>query len=341
MLQLPDPAMDDYLIRSMALRGLDETVRDLGGSTENLLTEANLPTDYLDNLEEFIPYETFVILLNRAAKMLNCTHFGLLLSEKKGTAQLGILSLIVETSPTILEALTTFTRFLHFQTKSATLSLREDGDSIFLVHTIHYKGDEPLQQAYQHAMGIGLNIMNLLGGASLLPTAVYSSFNRAENSSYIRKRYPCPIYHNEEFNGCSFQRSTLQRPLPKSDPVINQLLQQEVRSLIQETDHDFELQLKDIIKHTIAIGDPSIDRVAAYLHKNKRTLQRELDNKGLKFKHILDEVRLETAKHHLKYSALSLTHIADMLGYSDPSAFSRFFSKNTGVSPLKWRNNSN
>jgi AraC family transcriptional activator of pobA len=45
-----------------------------------------------------------------------------------------------------------------------------------------------------------------------------------------------------------------------------------------------------------------------------------------------DNIALE-AKKHLMYSTFSVSEIANILNFKDPSHFSKFFKKNTGKSP--------
>jgi|GEM_PF-2240390 len=336
---MPDSqALNDYVIRSASLYAFSEAVLELGGKPETFFLQEKLALPAVQDPYSFIPYGAFVRLLNSAAEQLNCPYFGYLLAQKKGAHHFGILSLIVETSTTVREALVAFGRYLQIQTKVGTSEIREQGKQTFWVHTIHYPGEESLYQAYIHALGIGRNIVQLLGGTHLVPLSLRSTFDTPADDSYIRSHYyPCPIIYNAEFNGCVFATADLEQPLPKSNPILNQILQEQIEALMNPSEHDYELELKNVMRRAMDIGDPSIERVANYLSLNKRSLQRQLEERGLQYKRLLDDVRLDTAKHHLRYSALSLAHIADMLGYSDPSSFSRFFTKQTGLSPLKWR----
>jgi AraC-like DNA-binding protein len=56
------------------------------------------------------------------------------------------------------------------------------------------------------------------------------------------------------------------------------------------------------------------------------------------FRETIDQVRFELAKHHLAQRHLPLTEIAIILGYSELSAFTRAFTRWSGVSPLNFRN---
>jgi AraC family transcriptional regulator len=53
----------------------------------------------------------------------------------------------------------------------------------------------------------------------------------------------------------------------------------------------------------------------------------------------INRVRLETAVNIIRYSNLPLSEIALQIGYNDSSAFSKAFSKEFGLSPLKFKSN--
>lgn len=55
---------------------------------------------------------------------------------------------------------------------------------------------------------------------------------------------------------------------------------------------------------------------------------------------LIDEMILREAKTSLMHTSLSVAEISYKLGFSDPSHFSRFFSKATGTTPLRYRGRS-
>ncbi len=64
------------------------------------------------------------------------------------------------------------------------------------------------------------------------------------------------------------------------------------------------------------------------------TFKRELGVSPLKFR---ENVRLENAKQLLSESCLTVKEVANAVGYEDPYAFSKFFKRNTGISPSQYR----
>jgi AraC-like DNA-binding protein len=52
---------------------------------------------------------------------------------------------------------------------------------------------------------------------------------------------------------------------------------------------------------------------------------------------ILDKTRQAMVARYICDSSISLTQLADLLGYADLSAFSRAFNRWNGMSPQKWK----
>jgi AraC family transcriptional regulator of arabinose operon len=69
-----------------------------------------------------------------------------------------------------------------------------------------------------------------------------------------------------------------------------------------------------------------------------RILVNKKYNTSLK-QYVIDR-KLNIAKKMLNKTDMSITQIANSLGYNDPLAFSKLFSLNIGVSPRKYKTNS-
>ena len=85
-------------------------------------------------------------------------------------------------------------------------------------------------------------------------------------------------------------------------------------------------------------GLSSLDSVAGELLMSKRTLQRKLKAEKVHFQEILNEVRLELAKHYLVNTDIMISEIAYLIGYLDNNAFYRAFKKWDGLTPYQYRN---
>ena len=57
---------------------------------------------------------------------------------------------------------------------------------------------------------------------------------------------------------------------------------------------------------------------------------------GTHYREILNSARLEIAKQMLRDTRVRISNLSHTLGYSDVSAFTRFFTTETGVPPTQW-----
>jgi AraC-like DNA-binding protein len=80
-------------------------------------------------------------------------------------------------------------------------------------------------------------------------------------------------------------------------------------------------------------GTVSVDRIAARLGVSRQTLYRNLKAEGVTFAEVLDTLRHKMALHYLAGQQVSVNETAYLVGFSDPSAFSRAFKRWTGSSP--------
>lgn len=80
-----------------------------------------------------------------------------------------------------------------------------------------------------------------------------------------------------------------------------------------------------------------MEHVAAHLGRDRRTLHRQLMREGETFSSLLDQVRRELATRYLATPHHPLSEIAGVLGFSELSAFPRWFSRLFDCSPSIWR----
>ena len=80
-------------------------------------------------------------------------------------------------------------------------------------------------------------------------------------------------------------------------------------------------------------GEATVDAVAGKLGLSRYTLFRRLKAEGVTFQQVLDELRHRTALHYLSEEKVSVKRTARLVGFSDPTAFSRAFKRWTGRTP--------
>ena len=151
--------------------------------------------------------------------------------------------------------------------------------------------------------------------------------------------FDCPIVLAALENAMVFERSLLDIPLPGSFPEIHQ----QAKQLIGQQISDSPLQkglapkiLQIMQSHKNLLAE-NIEHVAGILHMSSRTLQRRLDEEGVSFIELKDQIRFKLARRALQSNQLSIEDISEDLGYSDRHSFARAFKRWSGISPSAFR----
>jgi AraC-like DNA-binding protein len=91
------------------------------------------------------------------------------------------------------------------------------------------------------------------------------------------------------------------------------------------------------LKRLLGGPRPEINEVAKELGMSSRTLQRRITDEGTNYRQLLNDARDELARFYLKEPSLSVSEIAYLLSYEDPSSFFRAFHEREGMTPNEWK----
>lgn len=80
-------------------------------------------------------------------------------------------------------------------------------------------------------------------------------------------------------------------------------------------------------------GDVGMDMIAAQLGLSRQSLYRRLKRENISYDDLVDALRHKMALHYLSGRKASVNETAYLVGFSDPSAFSRAFKRWTGTNP--------
>lgn len=96
-------------------------------------------------------------------------------------------------------------------------------------------------------------------------------------------------------------------------------------------------QLSLLLPPYLAGQIPSIEQAAEMVGASVRTLQRQLALQGTSYSDLTERVRFDAARKLLLQSNAKASEIAQSVGYTSASNFSRAFRRTTGMSPSEYR----
>jgi AraC-like DNA-binding protein len=328
--------MTDYLLRASVLQGFRDTVQELNGDPDALLRCAGL-LDALEDPQSWISYRKFLLLLEDARMATACPHFGLKLSRHQGIGMLGTVGFVMQQAPDLRSAIEALTKYFSHHNQGALLSLSEEDGLARWSFTCKLEGSAPTWQQLDLVAGVGLNLLRLLCRNDWRPKALYLAHAPPEDTRPYKQRFNCPVFFAWDTTLMTFDAALLDAPISASNHDLHRILEDYLSNLKKSFPDDYCSQVRHLIQQAMSAGDCSIERVADFLAVNKRTLQRQLSEHDTSYKALLEEVRFDLARRYLRESSGSLTTLADMLCYSELSAFSNAFRTRFGMSPRAWK----
>jgi len=156
----------------------------------------------------------------------------------------------------------------------------------------------------------------------------------------IRHFFPCPLTYNQPVNSVTFSARHLDAELIRNESDLAEFLKLAPYYLVIEPLAS-TLSITHRIRETL--GDdfreemPSFEELTDLLNMSARTLRRRLEKEGTSYQRIKDNARRDVAISMLNRDGMTVSEVAEQVGFSDPSAFHRSFKKWTGQSPGSYR----
>jgi AraC-like DNA-binding protein len=137
-----------------------------------------------------------------------------------------------------------------------------------------------------------------------------------------------------------FPAQLLDVAIDSSDETLKRVAERFVANLIRRFPLDLGRQVAALVVRQLASGGCTLPRIAQQLGLAKRTLQRRLQAQGIHFEDIVDGVRQQRAREYLLQTAIPMTQVCSLLGYTEQSTFNRACRRWFGSSPLAFRQES-
>ncbi len=161
-----------------------------------------------------------------------------------------------------------------------------------------------------------------------------------EFTAGIRHFFPCPVEYNQPVNAVIFSARHLEAELIRDEPQLQEFLKLapyhvviEPMAAVLSVTH----RIREILGADFREEMPSFEELTGLLNMSARTLRRRLEKEGTSYQRIKDNARRDVAISLLSREGLTVSEVAERVGFSDPSAFHRSFKKWTGQSPGSYR----
>ncbi len=308
----------------------------------HLLSDAGIYPAQLKDSKQRISVDKAIQLLELSALNSHCDTFGLLMAEQRQLADFGELSLLLSYQHTLRDALQTIVRYRNVINSALEMHIEEIDGTVVIIRVEVIAGSiQYSRQAIELAVGITHRFCAALLSQKWRPLAVHFTHEAPRDLSVHQRIFGCPLEFGSEFNGIVCTTAELDKANPHADRGMANHAQRylDIDILQNENESSIIFDIRKSIYLLLPMGRATIDQVAITHGINVRTLQRRLEAAETSFSILINEVRKTLVFRYLKNLNYSLGQVSDILGYSMPSSFTRWFISQFGISPTTWRNN--
>ncbi len=324
-------------VRAAVLSHYDEVAKRLGLNPQVMLRKVGLTPRMLASPTQLIPVESALALLEISAKESGSDTVGLHMAEARVLSDFGPISLLLTHQPSIRMALQVIAQYRHLLNESLGMHIEDVGKTTLIREEIISNFRGSTQQSTDMALGVLMLIFRAMLGEQWRPQAIH--FTHAANSDLQvhRRLFGCPLYFDSEFNGVVCLKTDMDRPNARADAAMASYAQSFIDAIPKRGQSSVLQDVRRSVYLLLPMGRASVEQIASGLGVNVRTLQRRLDESGVSFSQVLNEVRSELAQRYITHTAHSMGRVAEQLGYSNLSSFTRWFTTQFGCSPSQMR----
>jgi len=288
-----------------------------------MVADAGLPPAALDQPTTPVLANGFVEVLRASARASGRADLGLLVADAFRFSMLGPLGLLMREQPTLADALAAYARLARAGTDPLSIWIERSGDEL-LLHPAplgRMPHGEPI--AIDMVMGDTVRALRTLVGQDWRPTQIWLTRPRPIDVDPYQRRFGAVVF-DAPFNALRLTRADLAQPIPGADPDMAREIERFIEAGAVGGEAAFAAQVGELIVELLPTGACSVEQVALRLGVDRRTIHRRLALEAVSFTSLVDRRRRALIGVVLGQPGRPLGAVAQMLGFSSLSTFSRW-----------------
>lgn len=264
--------------------------------------------------------------------------FGLVVAKNFQPAALHGLGFAWLASNTLHDALARLVRYSHLINSLPDFRLEHGDNTVDLVVSLPDLGPDFVYAATDSGLAIFLRMCQITAGTAIIPAHVTMQRPEPADKTAYDNMFGPAIVYAAPAHRLSFDAALVNAPLPMAHPELARLNDQTVIDYLARFERsNLTMQVRASIIEQLPDGRPNQEDIAQTLNTSLRSLQRRLKDEDTNFKTLLTETQQELALQYIQDSSRTIGEITYLLGFSEPSNFTRAFKRWTGKSPGEFR----
>lgn len=332
-----EPGRQANLVPSVA-RALLALAEDRGLSAERLCRGLGLSVQALTQAEALVSHQQTRALILRAQRMLAEPALGLAVGMRQTPISWGLAGLAMLTCETLGEA-------VHYglerQTEAGSVLDHHfviDDPRAHLMVTPRVFDLEIEAFLVEETFAGAVAVVRAMVGPGFQPLQVDLAFPSGGHRRLYERFFRCPVRFQADEHRLTIDTRWLQARLPGYDRITSDLVRQQLNQLLQIPigQDDLLESVASRLRHGLHEA-PRQGEMAGHINLSERTLRRRLAQRDTSFRELRDTTRCARALDLLANTGMTISEVAQALGYADARSFRRAFKRWTGALPTAAR----
>ena len=329
--------MSEQTIAAGLVRALAELAVSRGASARALYFQAGIEPRDVRNSDNRIPLANYQRLMHAGQRLCNDPALALHFGEAFDAAEISIAGAVHPKSELLADSFELLNRY-------APLLLDVGGPRERFAFTrrngqVWITDNRPNPNAFPELTESTFARMVCMARRHLpgirFPIEVHVTHRAPAYRAEYDRVFQSPVVFESDDNALVTDGAWIGRKTPGVTRYAIDVLSAHAESLIAQLEQSKTVRgrVESHLVPLLATGGARIELVASAMGLSRQTLFRHLRKEGTTFEQVLDEQRRELAIHFVSDNKLAVSDIAERLGFSDATAFSRAFKRWTGSSP--------
>lgn len=315
------------VIRLSQVLPFSRWLESVGIPTERSLRAWGLPSAPDEAPDLWIAGGSLWGWIGATARAEGIEDFGVRVGKASRVEDIGALGHSLQAEPTLRDVITKLVSRVNRHSSHAAFGWSEEGSHAWLWRRPTPGSHAAGPHAESYVLVLLIQIVRLAAGPEWAPVAARTQMDAL------------PTSLREELSGasvaCGASNTAIQLPRAMlSSPLGAQ--PQAAGSPAGEISHWLDV-LRNAIGTALPVAAPSIEWGSEISEMSPRTLQRRLQEHGLTWFQLVDQVRRATALQLLDDPGTRIRDVASAVGYANSANFTHAFHRWTGSSPSRYR----
>jgi AraC-like DNA-binding protein len=316
-----------------------------GADRRMLIERSNIHPDDLEEQDNRIPLANYIALLEAGVELCNEPALALLFGEAIKMPDISIVGLIGESMESIEAGRQMMNRYVSLMLDddngedSDRMIFVREGGKVWLKFTSALYIENPLlaESAFARCVCGGRDMLASWGNLEgPFPKAIHFTHQEPTyRAEYDRVFGGVSLVFGSYMNALLLDEAFMSMMPPRTNSYVSRILSAHAEELLKnlESSKSIRGRVESLLIPLLPTGEARMDVIARKLGISRQTLFRKLKAESVTFDKVLDELRHKLALQYLNEKKTSVNQTAYLLGFSEPSAFSRAFKRWTGSSP--------